>query len=87
MVFFAIGFAVTACSPTKPDPPKGAGEHGVDAAHAHSGDPRPVLYESLGNDTYRITTTSPEAQRWLDQGLRFVPSAWPVSSPTQRHPR
>ena len=29
MVLIAIGFAVTACSPTKPDPPQGAGEHGV----------------------------------------------------------
>src|SRR5262245_64096978 len=32
----------------------------------------PVLYDSLGGYTYRITTTSPEAQRWFDQGLRLV---------------
>jgi tetratricopeptide (TPR) repeat protein len=31
-----------------------------------------VLYESLGQYSYRITTVSPEAQRWFDQGLRLV---------------
>src|SRR5262245_44478888 len=32
----------------------------------------PVLYDSLGSYSYRITTRSPEAQRWFDQGLRLV---------------
>jgi tetratricopeptide (TPR) repeat protein len=42
---------------------------------AHGGAPtagRPVLYDSLGSYSSRITTTSPEAQRWFDQGLRLV---------------
>jgi len=33
---------------------------------------RPVLYDSLGNYSYRITTRSAEAQRWFNQGLRLV---------------
>src|SRR5687767_5512256 len=43
------------------------------AAHGgHAGDPRPVLYDTLGSYSYRVTTTSPQAQRWFDQGLRLV---------------
>ncbi len=37
-----------------------------------SADGRPVLYDSLGSYSYRITTASPDAQRWFDQGLRLV---------------
>jgi len=33
---------------------------------------RPVLYDGLGSYSSRITTSSPEAQRWFDQGLRLV---------------
>ncbi len=33
---------------------------------------RPALYDSLGSYSSRITTASPEAQRWFDQGLRLV---------------
>jgi len=33
---------------------------------------RPVLYDSLGSYSSRITTVSPETQRWFDQGLRLV---------------
>jgi tetratricopeptide (TPR) repeat protein len=33
---------------------------------------RPVLYDTLGRYSYTITTASPEAQRWFDQGLRLV---------------
>ena len=32
----------------------------------------PILYDSLGNYSHLITTASPEAQRWFDQGLRLV---------------
>ena len=32
----------------------------------------PVLYDSLGSYSYRITTGSPQAQRWFDQGLRLM---------------
>ena len=44
-----------------------------DVAHRPAADSeRPVLYDSLGTHSYRITTTTPEAQRWFDQGLRLV---------------
>jgi tetratricopeptide (TPR) repeat protein len=44
--------------------------HGVHAPGAEGG--RPVLYNTLGAYSYRITTNSAEAQRWFDQGLRLV---------------
>jgi len=60
----ALPFTVVACST---QPPHGEMGHGQPAADA-----RPVLYDSLGNYSYRITTASPDAQRWFDQGLRLV---------------
>src|SRR5258706_7416758 len=39
---------------------------------APTGDEAPVLYKNLGRYAYRITTTSSDAQRWFDQGLRLV---------------
>ena len=43
------------------------------AGHEPSADGRrPVLYDTLGSYSYRITTSSAEAQRWFDQGLRLV---------------
>jgi tetratricopeptide (TPR) repeat protein len=33
---------------------------------------RPVLYDTLGNYSRKVTTTSAQAQRWFDQGLRLV---------------
>jgi tetratricopeptide (TPR) repeat protein len=44
--------------------------HGAHAPGAEGG--RPVLYNTLGAYSYRITTNSAEAQRWFDQGLRLV---------------
>jgi tetratricopeptide (TPR) repeat protein len=44
--------------------------HGAHASGAEGG--RPVLYNTLGAYSYRITTNSAEAQRWFDQGLRLV---------------
>jgi tetratricopeptide (TPR) repeat protein len=59
----------TGCAAQGPDPAQSAA-HG---AHAQSGDSaRPVLYETLGTYSYKITTNSAEAQRWFDQGLRLV---------------
>ena len=43
------------------------GAHGPVAADA-----RPVLYDTLGTYSYRITSSSAAAQRWFDQGLRLV---------------
>ena len=44
--------------------------HGTHAAGTDSG--RPVLYTTLGSYSYRITTSSADAQRWFDQGLRLT---------------
>src|SRR5215813_8633444 len=44
--------------------------HGTHAPGAEGG--RPVLYNTLGTYSYRIATSSAEAQRWFDQGLRLV---------------
>src|SRR6266508_3695837 len=58
----AIALLMAACA----TPPQ-------DGAHApHAADTRPVLYDSLGSYSYRITTASADAQRWFDQGLRLV---------------
>jgi tetratricopeptide (TPR) repeat protein len=35
-------------------------------------DGKPMLYKALGGYAYRITTTSADAQKWFDQGLRLV---------------
>ena len=56
--------AAASCSSPRTETPM---THG-----AHAGDGRPVLYETLGRYSYRVTTTSPDAQRWFDQGLRLV---------------
>jgi tetratricopeptide (TPR) repeat protein len=44
--------------------------HGSHAQGADAG--RPVLYDTLGSYSHRITTSSAETQRWFDQGLRLV---------------
>lgn len=36
------------------------------------GAPPVPLFDGLGSHTFKITTASPEAQRYFDQGLRFV---------------
>src|SRR5437870_6900469 len=69
IVFSALLFALAGCAAQGQDtvqsqPP---GTHGRSSA-----DGRPVLYDSLGSYSYRITTASPDAQRWFDQGLRLV---------------
>jgi tetratricopeptide (TPR) repeat protein len=45
---------------------------GHDMHAARGASDRPVLYDSLGRYSHRITTVSPDAQRWFDQGLRLV---------------
>jgi tetratricopeptide (TPR) repeat protein len=66
----ALLLASAACSPQRADPGQAAKQHGDHPQPA--ADARPVLYNNLGNYSYRITTASPEAQRWFDQGLRLV---------------
>jgi tetratricopeptide (TPR) repeat protein len=69
MAMSAAVVLFTGCAAQGPDPAQSAA-HG---AHAQSGDgARPVLYDTLGTYSYKITTNSAEAQRWFDQGLRLV---------------
>ena len=69
MAMFAGAVLFTGCAAQGPDTAQSAA-HG---AHAQSGDgARPVLYDTLGSYSYKITTNSAEAQRWFDQGLRLV---------------
>ena len=44
------------------------------AEHAHDASPisTPPLFDNLGTHHHPITTTSPEAQKYFDQGLRLV---------------
>jgi tetratricopeptide (TPR) repeat protein len=66
----------TACSTQHPDSAPSAARPASPGHASHQSAPgpdaRPVLYESLGTYSYRITTASPDAQRWFDQGLRLV---------------
>ena len=68
IVLAALLFAVSGCAAQRQD----AGQ-AADMGHgAHAAAGRPILYDSLGAYSYRITTASPEGQRWFDQGLRLV---------------
>src|SRR5262245_28331477 len=76
MVLPLARLAMAACSMPHSDSARGVGQS-ADPARAHQHgtpgpDARPILYESLGTYSYRITTASPDAQRWFDQGLRLV---------------
>src|SRR5882724_4911450 len=69
IVFLALVLLVAGCAAQGPDT-------GQSSAHGVHGQPsagdRAVLYDSLGSYSYRITTTSADAQRGFDQGLRLV---------------
>jgi tetratricopeptide (TPR) repeat protein len=43
-----------------------------DAESLAKADANPVLMDNLGNMQYRVTTSSPEAQQFFDQGLRLA---------------
>lgn len=62
IVVAVLALVLAGCSTQRRD----MGHAGVDPSKP------PVLYDSLGRYSYRITTASPEAQRWFDQGLRLV---------------
>src|SRR5262245_50638312 len=47
-------------------------EHGTHKHAADHGSAQMPLLEGLGDWRHRITTTSPEAQRYFDQGLRLT---------------
>jgi tetratricopeptide (TPR) repeat protein len=65
----AVLLALAACSARRHDTLHGATD---DLAQGQPSEGRPVLYDSLGTYSYRITTAAPDAQRWFDQGLRLV---------------
>ena len=69
IIFSALLLALAGCAAQGQDAVQSQ-THG--APGRSSADGRPVLYDSLGSYSYRITTTSPDAQRWFDQGLRLV---------------
>src|SRR6186997_2274874 len=50
----AAALSLTACSP---------------APASKAGAPKAPLYDNLGNYHYAVTTTSPDAQKYFDQGL------------------
>src|SRR5438105_5209588 len=66
IILSALLVTLAACT-TQPEGPHADMGHGAPAAGA-----RPVLYDTLGNYSYRVTTASAPAQRWFDQGLRLV---------------
>src|SRR5882672_8681621 len=70
IILSAILLVVAGCAMQGQDTAVQGQAHGDHSGHA--ADARPVLYDSLGSYSYRITTTSPDAQRWFDQGLRLM---------------
>ena len=64
----AVLLLVSGCAAQKTDT-----SHASDSSHAaHAAAGPPVLYDSLGSYSYRITTASSDGQRWFDQGLRLI---------------
>jgi tetratricopeptide (TPR) repeat protein len=74
MIVPALLVTVVGCSAPAQERPAAAVATSETHAHGHGGaaDAHPVLYDNLGSYSHRITTTSPETQRWFDQGLRLV---------------
>ena len=66
LVFPLLLVGLAACSAPHRETPQSA------EAHGRAGAARPVEYTWLGVYSYRITTSSPDAQRWFNQGLRLV---------------
>src|SRR5438874_15490 len=72
----AVMFVVVGCAHDKPPPlaaatktepqPLVAHEHGAGAGQPAK------LFDNLGNHHRAISSKSPEAQRWFDQGLRLT---------------
>jgi len=48
------------------------GEHGAGPGSAAGAEEAVPLYDNLGDFSRTITTTSPEAQRYFDQGVRLT---------------
>jgi tetratricopeptide (TPR) repeat protein len=69
-IALSLALLAAGCSAQQSDSP-GASHSGMGHGQ-HAASARPVLYDSLGSYSYPITTTSTDAQRWFDQGLRLV---------------
>jgi len=67
LVVPALLLVFVGCSAQRKEAAHGEMAHGAAVAAE-----RPVLYDSLGTYSYRITTRSAETQRWFNQGLRLV---------------
>jgi len=65
----AIIILLAGCAGQAPDSAPSVA-HGALAQGAESA--RPVRYDTLGSYSHKISTSSAEAQRWFDQGLRLV---------------
>ena len=70
IMFCAVPLVVAGCAMQGQDTPVQSQTHTDHSGHTAGA--RPVLYDSLGSYSYKITTTSPDAQRWFDQGLRLM---------------
>src|SRR5882724_8031764 len=70
IILSAILLVVAGCAMQGQDTAVQGQAHGDHSGHA--ADARPVLYDSLGSYHQTITTSSPQAQTYFDQGLRLV---------------
>jgi hypothetical protein len=71
LIVLSAALLAAGCSTQRSDT-SSASSHSSMGHGQHAGSARPVLYDSLGSYSYPITTTSTDAQRWFDQGLRLM---------------
>jgi tetratricopeptide (TPR) repeat protein len=71
LVTFTTALTLAACSAPPPDKPA-AGEKAVSPAAESQAAQTPPLIPGMGNHHHPIATTSPEAQRYFDQGFDLV---------------
>jgi tetratricopeptide (TPR) repeat protein len=71
LIVLSAALLAAGCSAQRSDSASAPPHSGMGHAQ-HAASARPMLYDSLGSYSYPITTTSTDAQRWFDQGLRLV---------------
>jgi tetratricopeptide (TPR) repeat protein len=72
MKVFAVSLLVCVCALAQDHHHAPDAETAVDLAKV----PKPVSLEGIGHSHITITTKSPEAQRWFDQGLALLHCFW-----------